>query len=436
MSDLKIKLTTMGKAALVDDANIGTEALKITSFEIGSNYYEPNGSETELQSLIKSMPSISGEIVSDHVIHISLRDETNDEYDLGEIGLRTQNGVLLGIISSEDSLITSKGANDILLIAADIIITEGDVSNITFGDTNFMLPTGTEDKQGIYELATDAEVDEKLPGKVVDGKKLHDAITRRSSSAINSEDTKKLATSKAIHTLAAVIAANKAITDASLNAINAVIQSDNADLDTLNEIAAIITAVKNTQDTLAIGNIAGLQAALNNKTNTGHGHVINDITNLAVTITSLTTAINSKAAIEHNHDGRVPTKLWDTAALNVYEVDLPPNPGTYFIYTNQIQTGNFNDRDIIYPAVFTLVIPYELVNNEYINGQRIISGSSIKGSPSLVDNSDNLITATAMYGQLPRSVVVTNKRFRVSCQNDKTGFNWPVPIKAIYFLPF
>ena len=301
MNEFKIKLTAVGKAALVNSDNTGTNALAITAIEVGSDFYAPNGSESNLKALVKTMPAFGGEVVGSDVIHISLRDESNESYDVGEIGLRTGDGVLFGVISSEDGLITTKGVNDVLLIAADIAITEADVSSITFGEANFIYRPGTEEDAGIFELATDIEVDAKAVGKVIDAEKFQDGITRRSSSAINSEDTKRLATSKAIHSLAAVIAANQATTNASLSAINAIIQSDTADLDTLQEIAEIITSVKNTQDTLAIGNIADLQTALNGKTNTGHNHVITDITNLAVTINSLTIAINAKAANNHTH---------------------------------------------------------------------------------------------------------------------------------------
>ena len=130
MSDFKIKLTTAGKAALVDANNIGTDALTITTLELGSSFYKPTGNETALAALIKPLATFGGTPADNGIIHLSIRDESADAYNLGEIGLRTGSGILLGIVSSEEGLITSKGANDVLLVAADLAFTEGDISNI------------------------------------------------------------------------------------------------------------------------------------------------------------------------------------------------------------------------------------------------------------------------------------------------------------------
>lgn len=297
MSDFKIKLTTAGKAALVDANNIGTDALTITTLELGSSFYEPTGNETALATLIKPLATFGGTPADNGIIHLSIRDESTDVYNLGEIGLRTGSGILLGIVSSEEGLITSKGANDILLVAADLAFTEGDISNITFGEASFIYQPGTPEKAGIFELATINEVDAATPNKVIDAANLQSAITRRSSSDIDLDNANKLATSAAIYALAQLITAN----NTAIGSINTLLQSDQANLDTLQEIADIITAVQGTQNTLAIGNIAGLQTALNSKSPThshpysadDHGHAISEIIDLQ-------TALNGKAAA-HSH---------------------------------------------------------------------------------------------------------------------------------------
>ena len=263
MNAFKIKLTTAGLAALVDENNIGTAALQITTLELGSNFYDPSASQNSLQASIKTLNTFGGVAVDNGIIHISIRDESNDAYELGEIGLRTGTGVLLGIVSSAEGLITTKGANDVLLVAADLAITDADISNIVFGETNFIYQPGTEDKEGIYELATDAEVDAAEANKVIDAAKMQSGITRRSSSEINVDDAQKIATSAAIYALTQLIQAN----NNSISTINTLLQSDNADLDKLQEIVDYIEVIKGTQDTLAISNIASLQDALNDKVN-------------------------------------------------------------------------------------------------------------------------------------------------------------------------
>jgi hypothetical protein len=267
MTDFKIKLTTAGKAALVDANNIGTDALTITTLELGSSFYKPTGNETGLAALIKPLATFGGTPADNAIIHLSIRDESTDVYNLGEIGLRTGTGVLLGIVSSEEGLITSKGANDILLVAADLAFTEGDISNITFGEASFMYQPGTPEKAGIFELATIDEVDAATPNKVIDAANFQSAITRRSSSDIDLDNANKLATSAAIYALAQLITAN----NSAIGSINALLQSDNADLDKLQEIVDYIETIKGTQDALEISNVAGLQAALNGKEGS-HSH--------------------------------------------------------------------------------------------------------------------------------------------------------------------
>lgn len=263
MADFKIKLTTAGKTAMVDESNIGTDALKITSLELGSSFYNPTGNETNLTTLIKPLATFGGTPAANGIIHVSIRDESDDEYELGEIGLRTGTGILLGIVSSEEGLITTKGTNDILLVAADLAFTEGDISNITFGEASFIYQPGTEEKAGIFELATPEETDAGTPEKVIDAKEFKAGLDRRSSSSTELNDVNKLATSSAIFALAQLIESN----NSAIQSINTILQSDETTIDTMQEVADIILAVKNTQDTLAIGNISGLQAALNNKVN-------------------------------------------------------------------------------------------------------------------------------------------------------------------------
>ena len=74
-----------------------------------------------------------------------------------------------------------------------------------------------------------------------------------------------------------------------IDSINTLLTSDNTALDDLQEIVDFIEANKDTLDNLGIGNISGLQAALDNKQNTetGKGLSTNDFT------TALLTKLNS-----------------------------------------------------------------------------------------------------------------------------------------------
>jgi hypothetical protein len=77
-----------------------------------------------------------------------------------------------------------------------------------------------------------------------------------------------------------------------IDAINTLLTSDNVDLDSLQEVVDFIEANKDTLDNLGIGNIAGLQSALNDKQNTevGKGLSTEDFT------TALLAKLNGIAA--------------------------------------------------------------------------------------------------------------------------------------------
>lgn len=62
--------------------------------------------------------------------------------------------------------------------------------------------------------------------------------------------------------------------------INTVLASDEATLDTLQEIVDYIELNRDSLENLTIASIAGLQTALDNKSNVGHTHVISEVTGL------------------------------------------------------------------------------------------------------------------------------------------------------------
>lgn len=320
---LKIKFTDAGKAAIVNPANIGTSELEITTIELGSAAYDPTGSEIALQTPVKTLATFGGDVVASNVIHVSIRDESNDTYQVGEIGLWSGAGVLMGIISASDTpIITEKGVNDILLIAADAEVIDVDVSNLTFGTTDFIYPPATSDSPGIVQLAKETEVDNGDPNKVIDAKELQALLTRRLTAALNENDSSKLASA------AAVFALNQAIAN-----INTILASDDTALDEIQEIVNYIKLNRTDLDALSIASIAGLQDALDGKALSGHSHSWSFIlgkpstyppsshTHAISNITGLQSALDSL-----NASGLTSTYKWSGAAhntLNIAGLGLP-----------------------------------------------------------------------------------------------------------------
>ncbi len=179
----KLRLTELGLAAFIDDSNIGTAAMQITTIALGSGSYDPTGTETALQTPIKTLTTIGGSAVAGNIIHVSISDDSADTYSVGEIGLINGDGVLVAVSSSAAMpVITTKGENDVLYIPIQMIFTEIDVTDITFGDTFFEFPAATESVPGVMAYATAAEI---AAGTVADK-----AITPAALGAANSvEDT-------------------------------------------------------------------------------------------------------------------------------------------------------------------------------------------------------------------------------------------------------
>ncbi|MGR6871245.1 hypothetical protein ACU6U9_02805 [Pseudomonas sp. HK3] len=308
---LNIKFTEAGKAALVNPANIGTNALNITHIELGSATYDPTGSESNLQNSIKTLTTFGADTVAANVIHVTIRDDSNETYELGEIGLRSGTGVLMGVISTAGNIITQKGANDVLLLSADATITEVDVSNLTFGGTEFMYPPATQTTKGVIEIATESNINSAVRNKAVDPFELQQLLTRRLTTSLTDPSTTKMAAAKSVYDL-----------NVAINNINTLLTSDTNTLDTLQEIVNYIELNRDTLSALTVSSIAGLQSALNAKANTGHGHAISDVSGLAAALS------NSGADLSNT------TLIW-SGSFYTFDLDTAsggyPGDGLYLI---------------------------------------------------------------------------------------------------------
>lgn len=155
---MNLIITDAGKQALVNAAQTGTAQLTLAEIAVGSGQYTPTADQTELHDEIKRLPIIQASAVEDHVIHVAFQDDSTDSYNVYEVGVFTQDGVLFAIYSS-DELLISKSANSSCFLTVDMIIDDLDVSEISFGDVEFATGAATTESAGIVELATRAEAD-------------------------------------------------------------------------------------------------------------------------------------------------------------------------------------------------------------------------------------------------------------------------------------
>ncbi|WP_249334118.1 tail fiber protein [Comamonas sp. PE63] len=133
-------------------------ARTLVSVGVTATAFTPTEALTTIPNEIKRITTIAGDVVAKDTIHVTIRDDGNQTYTVRGLGLYLDNGVLLGTYS-QAAVILEKSAASIFLLSTDLRVLDGSVniSTLQFGETNFINPPATTDRQGVVELATEAE---------------------------------------------------------------------------------------------------------------------------------------------------------------------------------------------------------------------------------------------------------------------------------------
>lgn len=155
---LTIKLTSVGRAALVAAGNLGTLPVTIAQIGVTATAFTAavDGSDTVLPGELKRLTTFGGAAVAPDTLHAVIRDDSADTYSLRGFGLYLSDGTLFALYGQATAIL-EKSSLAMALLATDIIFADIDSASITFGDTAFLNPPATETVQGVVELATDAE---------------------------------------------------------------------------------------------------------------------------------------------------------------------------------------------------------------------------------------------------------------------------------------
>lgn len=156
----KIIITDVGRAALVNAQQTGTNAVTLTEVALGTGQYTASSSQTALQSEFKRLTGIAGGAIDNDLIHFTVLDDSTDAYSVFEIGVMTDKGVLFAVYSQTTPIVQKAGPSQAML-AIDIKLEDLDATNVVIGDTNFTLAPATETRQGVVELAS---IDESIDG--------------------------------------------------------------------------------------------------------------------------------------------------------------------------------------------------------------------------------------------------------------------------------
>ena len=293
MDKLIFTITDAGRQEIINASNTGTEKVEIKSVGVGNIYYLTSPDQTEIGGEIKRITGIGGAVISADTIHVSAKDDSNDEYVVHTVGLYTDKGTLFAVYSRKEPII-NKSASTVMLISSDITFKSLDTANITFGDVVFINPPASESVVGVSRFATAEEVEEGLdPALSVSAKRLKGELDKKANldspnltgtptapTAAESDNSQKIATTAFIKQVLLAYAklaspnftgkptaptADHSSNDTQIAttafvraAIAALVDSSPGALDTLNELAAAIGNDPNFATTM-INALAGKQ---------------------------------------------------------------------------------------------------------------------------------------------------------------------------------
>ncbi len=163
---LNLVITNAGRAALVNAAHDGTNAVRIAGAGLSATAVVPSAAATSLPGEIKRVGTLSGAAIAADVIHLVVRDESASVYSLRSFALYLADGTLFAIYGQADPIL-EKSASAMLLLAIDATLTDVSAAQISFGDTQFLNPPATYDRAGVMKLATLIDAKGGAPDSVV-----------------------------------------------------------------------------------------------------------------------------------------------------------------------------------------------------------------------------------------------------------------------------
>ena len=156
MTALTLMITRGGQSRFTAaqlDADIN---LAIASIGLTDTAFVSSPTLDKLPGEFKRVASISGDQVGDNIVHLMLRDDSADRYTARGFGLFLADGTLFATYAQPDQLFEKSSLASFLTVL-DIAFPAGDISELRFGDTNFLNPPATTERKGVVELATEAE---------------------------------------------------------------------------------------------------------------------------------------------------------------------------------------------------------------------------------------------------------------------------------------
>ncbi len=161
MAGLQLKVTTAGRAALVNATNTGTLPVTVAQIGVTATAFDPATNPATLPGELKRLATFAGQVVADDTIHVTLRDDSDDSYSMRGFGLYLADGTLFASYAQATAIL-EKSPAAMLLLSVDVRFVDIDASSLTFGDASFVNPPATTEVVGGVKLATNAKAIEGI----------------------------------------------------------------------------------------------------------------------------------------------------------------------------------------------------------------------------------------------------------------------------------
>ncbi|NOW46181.1 hypothetical protein FHW96_002339 [Novosphingobium sp. SG751A] len=155
MDPLLITLTKAGLSAIVGDDSPSLGPVVITQLGLTDAVFTVASTLEALPGEFKRI-DVSGQQAGDDTLHMTALDASDDVYSYRGFALYLADGTLFAVYG-QSGPIAAKAAPSASFFVLDIKLAEGQAESISFGDTNFLNPPATTTRQGVVELATNAE---------------------------------------------------------------------------------------------------------------------------------------------------------------------------------------------------------------------------------------------------------------------------------------
>lgn len=152
----QITITPAGRAALVNAEHTGTAPVLISHVGLTAQHFDVDKVGNTVPAEAKRITTFAGKAVAADLLHLNVRDDSQDTYTLRGFGLYLEGGVLFAVYSQPNPIM-EKASAATMLLATDIRFVDIKATSIKVDKIDFVNPPATTTQVGVARFATDPE---------------------------------------------------------------------------------------------------------------------------------------------------------------------------------------------------------------------------------------------------------------------------------------